>query len=123
MAKTIMIVDDDFVMQQTVQAVLESAGFKVISENSGEDALETLKTQKPDLLLVDMMMPDMDGKELVTRIRAKPSFKDLKIIYLTVMHKLAIGKKELEDLRVSDYINKPFDNKDLIARVKKAVGE
>ncbi|MEM5871249.1 MAG: response regulator [Candidatus Aenigmatarchaeota archaeon] len=120
--KKIMIVDDEANLRELVSAILEQEGYEVITAEDGKDALEKLKKVKPDLILLDMMMPGMSGREVCERIRADPKTKDLKVAFLTVARFSEIGKSELKKMNVIDYITKPFDNQDLVKRVKKIVG-
>lgn len=120
--KKIMVVDDEENLVELVTAILEQEGFDVIGVNSGPECLEKLKTVKPNLILMDMMMPGMSGREATEKIRANPKTKNLKVAFLTVARFSEVGKNELKKLNVSDYITKPFDNKDLALRVKKIVG-
>ena len=85
------------------------------------EALEKLKAGKPDLVVVDMMMPGMSGRELVEKIRKDSALKDLKLVFLTVARFSETGKKVLEELNVADYITKPFENEDLVKRLKKVL--
>jgi len=123
MSKKIMIVDDEENITELVNAIFKKEGFDVISANSGKECLEKLTKVKPDLILMDMMMPLMTGRETLEKIRKNPKTKGLKVAFLTVVRFSEIGKDELKDLGVSDYITKPFDNKDLIKRVRKIVGQ
>jgi two-component system response regulator VicR len=122
MAKKVIIVDDEPHLVELVRAVLESEGFDVITANSGRECLDKLKDTKPDLILLDMMMPGMSGRETCEKIRADPKTKGIKVVFLTVARFSEVGKKTLEDMNVLDYITKPFDNEDLVRRVKKLVG-
>ena len=122
MAKKIMAVDDEESLIELLSAVLGEAGYEVIAAKSGEECLEKLGREKPDLILMDMMMPGMSGRETCEKIRTNPETKDLKIVFLTVARFSEVGKGTLKDLNVLDYITKPFDNADLLSRVKKALG-
>ena len=115
--KTVLIVEDDEDIQQLVGYNLIKAGFHVEYGDSGEQALEKIKKQTPDLILLDLMLPGMDGKELCRIIRSDNRLTDLPIIMLTakgeesdIIHGL--------DLGADDYITKPFSPKILISRVK-----
>lgn len=123
MKKKIMIVDDEVNILELVKVILEQEGFEVISVSSGKECLDKLKEVKPDLILMDMMMPSMSGREVTEKIRKNPKTKNLKIAFLTVARFSEVGRDMLKDLNVSDYITKPFDNADLVKRVKKLVGE
>jgi two-component system alkaline phosphatase synthesis response regulator PhoP len=123
MVKKIMIVDDEENIVDLIKAIFEQEGFEVGSASTGKECLEELKKVKPDLILMDIMMPGMTGKEAIKKIRENPKTKDIKIVFLTVARLSEVGKEELKNLRVLDYITKPFDNADLVRRVKKLVGE
>ncbi|MCD6590868.1 MAG: response regulator [Candidatus Aenigmarchaeota archaeon] len=120
--KKVMVVDDEESLIELVKAVLEEEGYRVITAMNGEEALEKLKTVKPDLILLDMMMPGMSGREVCERIRKDPKTKNLKIAFLTVAKFSEAGKDILKKMNVLDYITKPFDNDDLVRRVKKIIG-
>ena len=122
MVKKIMIVDDEENILELVKAILGQEGFDVIGASSGQECLDKLKEAKPDLILMDMMMPSMSGRETTERIRKNPKTKGLKVAFLTVARFSEVGKDMLKDLGVLDYITKPFDNNDLVRRVKKLVG-
>lgn len=120
--KKIMIVDDEENIVELVKVILEQEEFEVVGVNSGQECLEKLKEAKPDLILMDMMMPGMSGREATEKIRNDPKTKNIKIAFLTVARFSETGKGVLKKLNVSDYITKPFDNNDLVKRVKKIVG-
>jgi CheY-like chemotaxis protein len=119
--KKIMVVDDEENLVELVKKLLEQEGYEVVTALNGKKCLNKLKTFKPDLILLDMMMPGMSGREVCERIRKNPKTKSLKIAFLTVARFSEIGKDVLKKLRVLDYITKPFDNDDLIRRVKQLV--
>ncbi|MBN2367391.1 response regulator [Candidatus Woesearchaeota archaeon] len=122
MAKKILIVDDEPHILELEQGILESGGYKTILAPTGKDALLKLEKEIPDLVILDMMMPGMSGREVCEKIRENPKTKNLKVIFVTVARFSEVGKKVLEDLNVSDYITKPFENADLLNRVKKVIG-
>lgn len=119
MTKKIMVVDDEENLLELVKTIFEKEGFEVISASNGKECLEKLKEVKPDLILMDMMMPGMSGRETTEKIRENPETKNLKIVFLTVARFSEVGKNMLKKLNVLDYITKPFDNEDLVCRVKK----
>lgn len=122
MPKIIMVVDDEESLLELLRAVLEASNYQVITAQSGEECLKKLKTVKPDLVLLDMMMPGMSGREVCEKIRADPGTRGLKVAFVTVAKFSESGKEKLKEMNVSDYITKPFENADLIARVRKMVG-
>ncbi len=117
MAKTIMIVDDEEDIRTTVRTILENKGYNVAEAVNGDDCLKKLAEAKPDLILLDIMMPGTPVKDIVSKI------KDTKIAYLSVVR---VAEAEKEDLMKSknivDFIQKPFDVNTLLERVKKIVG-
>lgn len=117
-----MVVDDESSLRELVTAVLSAEGIEVVAVGSGQECLDELKKGKPDLLLMDMMMPGMSGRETVEKIRQDEALKDIKVVFLTVARFSETGKETLDNLNVADYITKPFENEDLVARVKKFVG-
>ncbi len=120
--KKIMVVDDEGNIVELVKAILETEGYEVITASNGKECLEKLKTGRPDLILLDMMMPGMSGRETCEMIRKDPKTKGLKVAFVTVARFSEVGKDILKKLNAVDYITKPFDNKDLVKRVKKALG-
>ena len=80
-----------------------------------------LKDERPDLVILDMMMPGMSGREVCERIRENPKTQDLKVVFVTVARFSEIGKELLSGMKVLDYITKPFDNADFINRIRKLV--
>jgi len=121
MAKTVMIIDDTRDTVGMVKKLLESEGFQTITAYNGKDGLDLLKKveKKPDLILLDMFMPEMSGREVCERIRKDNDLKNLKVAFLTVAAFRDQGKKILDDLKVLDYITKPFDVDDLLKRIQK----
>lgn len=113
----ILIVDDDPDILRFVEFNLLHSGFEVLTALSGPEALALLENHRPDLALVDLMMPGMDGLELTRRLRADPLVTALPIILLTAK---ALTSDKVAGLQAGadDYIVKPFDVSELIARVR-----
>ncbi|HEU5479561.1 MAG TPA: response regulator, partial [Candidatus Tumulicola sp.] len=115
----VLVVDDNPNLQKIISTNLELAGYEVATVSDGREALATIEHDVPDLLLLDLMMPNMDGYEVARRVRshANPSVANVPIIMLT-------AKGETEDkLRgfeagADDYITKPFGSRELLARVR-----
>ena len=122
MAKKIMIVDDEESLIELLLAILQEAGYDVETARSGEECLEKMERMKPDLILLDMMMPGISGRETCEKIRSNKEMKNQKVAFLTVARFSEIGKDTLKELKVLDYITKPFDNDDLLKKVKKMIG-
>ena len=119
--KKIMVVDDESSLIELIRGILEEE-YEVITAMSGDECLKKLSTVKPDLILLDMMMPGMSGREVSEKIRKNPKTKDLKIAFVTVAKFSETGRNVLKKMDILDYITKPFENEDLIKRVKKMVG-
>ena len=116
-----MVVDDEEDIRLTVKSVVEDAGFKTLTAIHGKDCLNKLKKNKPDLILLDIMMPGLTSKEILTAIRRDKKTAKIKIIFLTVVRFAEITQKGLMGGNVVDFIEKPFDSNDLIKRIKKAL--
>ena len=119
--KTILIVDDETDILKLIEDILTPEGYKIIKAKSGTDALKILKKIKPDLVLLDFFMPKMSGREVCEKIRADNKLKSIKVAFLTIAKLSKVGFKELNRMNVLDFIQKPFDNEDLIKRVKKII--
>jgi two-component system, sensor histidine kinase and response regulator len=113
----ILIVDDVPNNIQVVAGILKSEGYQMTFSRSGESALEKTEAIDFDLILLDIMMPDIDGFQVCSRIKANDKTKDIPIIFLTAKNDAESIVKGLE-LGAVDYINKPFNQAELKARVK-----
>ena len=119
--KTIFVVDDEKLILDSNKEILEKAGYNVITAASGQEALKKIKGKKIELALVDVLMPGMSGIELAKNIRKEPSLQNLKIAYLTILTFSNEQRRELKKLNVLDCIQKPFETKELLLRVKKLI--
>lgn len=119
MSKVIMVVDDEPDTVDLVKLVLETEGFEVITAYSGEECLKKIEAAPPDAVLLDIMMPEMDGWEVFKKIREK--YENLPVAMLTVRNQDIDIMVGLHVLKANDYITKPFGRKDLVERVKKMV--
>jgi CheY-like chemotaxis protein len=120
--KTIMVVDDEAHLRELVIAIFSAEGYKVVAAASGQECLDMLKTEKPDIILMDMMMPGMSGRETTEKIRQNPETSGLKVCFLTVARFSETGRDALDKLSVVGYITKPFDNDALVSKVKAFLG-
>jgi diguanylate cyclase (GGDEF)-like protein len=112
----ILVVDDDQDIASFVEFNLKVHGYEVVRARDGQDALEVMETRRPDLAVVDWMMPRMDGVELTRRLRAEPLTSALPVIMLTAKS-MTVDKVVGLTAGVDDYLVKPFDTAELIARV------
>jgi DNA-binding response OmpR family regulator len=115
--KKILVVDDEKDIVELLRFNLERDGFKVIPSYNGEDALRLVKSQLPDLIILDLMLPGMDGLEICRILKRDSSTFSIPIIMLTAKEEEADIVVGLE-LGADDYITKPFGIKEMIARVK-----
>ena len=114
---TILVVDDEPAIRRFLRTSLKGQGFDVIEAASGGEALEQLRSAKPELVVLDLGLPDLDGFEVIRRIRAVSS---LPIVVLTVRAGER-DKVEALDLGADDYVTKPFGIGELLARVRTAL--
>lgn len=113
----IYAVEDEFHIQQLVKYNLEAAGYRVITFESGESVLAEAKTNLPDLFILDLMLPGVDGLEVCRQLRQNPESKNIPVIFLTAKADEFDKVLGLE-LGADDYITKPFSVRELVARVK-----
>ena len=111
---TILVVDDELLIRKVIREYLESENYKVLEAENGLDALRVLSSNKVNLIILDIMMPKMDGFACLEEIRKT---KDIPVIMLSAM-KEETDKLNSFNLGVADYVTKPFSPKELIARVK-----
>lgn len=114
----VMVVDDEQNMIDVVGLLLKSEGFEVCGALGGKECLESVERINPDILLIDVMMPDMDGWDLVRELKNRGLTDLIRMAMLTVVEKPPDEHADLGSY-VLDYIRKPFDRRDLIRRVKR----
>ncbi len=113
----ILVVDDDASLRQVVAEFLEATGHSVQTAANGHEALDQMRLECPDMVLVDLEMPVMDGRALVRACRGLPEFADVPVI---VMSGMQDGVATLADLAVNSYLRKPFDLDELAAVLSEA---
>ncbi len=121
MKKTIMVVDDEPNTLKVIKDILKAEGFKPITAKNGKDALKILKKSKVDLILLDIMMPGMDGWDVCEKIKADKKTEKIPIVFLTAKDEPV--SRSMGSLAAADYITKPFEYKDLIKRIKRIIGK
>ena len=114
---TILIVDDTPNNLQLLFSYLETAGFKVLLAEDGETAIQIARTQLPDLILLDVLMPGIDGFATCSRLKSQPSTKDIPIIFLTALSE-TVNKVQGFKLGGVDYITKPSEQEEVLARIQ-----
>ncbi|GAB4273889.1 MAG: hypothetical protein Kow0056_01470 [Coriobacteriia bacterium] len=113
----ILAVDDEPTITRLVQAALERDGHEVLTASNGDEALLRARTEKPDLILLDIMMPGMDGHEVLMRLRDDISTENIPVVFLSAVGDVAEQLEGLEEGAV-DYITKPFSPADLRSAVR-----
>lgn len=116
----IMVVDDEPDVVRLVEFILQKEGFEVVTSSDGRTALDMLEPEKPDLVILDIMMPLMDGMEVLRQIRSHRTTSRVPVIMLTAKT-ASVTVDEARQLWVSDYVMKPFDPEKLVVKVKKAL--
>ena len=120
--KNILIVDDELSILVPIKFLLEKNDYHVDLAQSGRDALDKIAQSKPDLILLDIMLPDLDGYEIFQMIRENPQWDDIKVIYLTAKNRDVDIAKGL-NLGVDAYVTKPFSNAELLAQVRSLLSQ
>ena len=118
---TILVVDDVPENVRLLEALLAPRGYDVVSATDGTAALELAESAQPDLVLLDVMMPELDGFEVCQRIRSNPAWSGTRIIMLTAKGREVERDKGLT-LGADEYVTKPFSTRELVARVKQMLG-
>ncbi|MFH0772275.1 MAG: response regulator [Candidatus Omnitrophota bacterium] len=120
MNKKILIIDDEADFADTLSFSLESNGFAVVSAPDGPSGIEKLKSEKPDLIILDLMMPGMDGYEVAKRLKADNATSKIPIIVLTASVTPDL-KQKVCSIQAIDCVTKPCDLEDLVDKIKKAL--
>lgn len=116
----VIVAEDDKTVRMLVRAVMKRAGYEVAEAENGKEALDLIDTFFPDIMIIDSMMPVMDGMETIARLRAKPETAQIPTLMLS-------GRRGSEDIvsalreGADEYITKPFDRAELIERVRRLV--
>jgi DNA-binding response OmpR family regulator len=118
MASRILIVDDEPNIILSLEYLMKREGFEVALAGDGERALQAMAEQRPDLVILDVMMPKLNGFEVCQRIRAQPAWHGVPILMLTAKGHETEMKKGLA-LGADAYVTKPFSTKDLVAEIRR----
>jgi len=121
MAKKVLIIDDEKDIVKMVTYRIKNAGYEVFAEFDGLKGLERAKEIKPDLIILDLRMPVLDGAEVCKAIRQDPQIKNTPIILLTASH-LGDNIEKPFGMEVNDFIVKPYEPEELLAKIKHYVG-
>ena len=122
-AKRVVCIEDEPEMIDLVRLILGRKGFQVIGANGGIEGLDTVRREKPDLVLLDLMMPDMDGWEVYQQMKADPALRDIPVVVVTAKAQSIDKVLGLHIAKVDDYITKPFGPQELLESVAKILGD
>lgn len=121
MTKKVLIVDDEQNIAISVEFLMRREGFDVMVAHDGEEGLARIRADRPDLVVLDVMMPKLDGFEVCKAVRADPTLAGMRILMLTAKGRTAEIAKGLS-LGADAYIPKPFATRELVAKVKELLG-
>ena len=122
MTKKVLIVDDETNIVISLEFLMEQAGYDLRIASGGQEALDQVATFEPDLILLDVMMPQINGFDVCRRIRENPAWQQTKIIMLTAKGREVEIAKGLA-LGADAYVTKPFSTKELLAQVRHILGD
>jgi DNA-binding response OmpR family regulator len=122
MSATILVVEDEADIMLTIRLTLQAEGYSVVGVGTGEDALAKFAESPPDVTILDVGLPGIDGIEVVRRVRADPAVSDARIIMLSA-HASGDMRRLTEALGCSAYLTKPFSTRELAATVGAALAE
>jgi CheY-like chemotaxis protein len=112
--KTILVVEDEQSIAEILKAVLQDEGYRVIIASNGKAGLECLDNVMPDLVLCDVMMPVVDGRDMVRTMSANPAFEAIPVIMMSA----ANMPSRLQDCRYAAFVRKPFDLETLLSTIE-----
>ena len=122
-ARRLVYIEDEEEMIDLVRLILVRRGFSVIGANGGREGLEIVRRESPDLVLLDLMMPDMDGWDVYQQLKADESTRDIPVIVITAKAQNIDKVLGLTIAKVEDYISKPFSPQELMDSVEKVLAQ
>jgi DNA-binding response OmpR family regulator len=114
-SQTILVVDDDTAILDMISQILQEENYHVITANNGRAAITRAQQEEPRLILLDLMMPEMNGWQVINELRASPKTRSIPVLLLSARREMAVTAQELG---VTSYLEKPFDLDDLLSRVE-----
>jgi two-component system, cell cycle response regulator DivK len=117
MAKSILVVEDQEDNRQILRDLLSSADYEMVEAENGQEALDAVAKKKPDLILMDIQLPVMDGYEATRRIKANPDWKEIPIIVVT-SYALSGDAEKARAAGCDDYVTKPYSPRQLLAKIR-----
>ena len=121
--RRILCIEDEPEMIDLIRLILERKGFEVLGAVGGQEGLDTVRREKPDLVLLDLMMPDVDGWEVYRQMKADKELKDIPVVVVTAKAQSIDKVLGLHIAKVDDYVTKPFGPGDLLKSVDRVLGE
>jgi DNA-binding response OmpR family regulator len=117
--KRVVCIEDEPEMIDLVRLILGRKGYEVIGANGGIEGLDAVRREHPDIILLDLMMPDMDGWEVYQQIKADPDLKQIPVVVVTAKAQSIDKVLGLHIAKVDDYITKPFGPQELLESIEK----
>src|SRR4030067_3768729 len=121
--KKILLVDDDADFVEAIKIILENKSYDVSVAHDGKEGLKKVETEKPNLIILDVMMPEMDGYEVCAKLKADPQYEHIPILLLTAVGEAITTTKYTREMgmkmEADDYIPKPVELMELVERVEK----
>lgn len=122
MKKSILVVDDEKDITSSIKTVLDKHGYFTKTSNSGTEALKLIKSENFELVILDILMPEMSGTELLEKIRKDKKIHNQKVMFLSVIEPSEHGREMLKTLKPNDYMIKPVEIDILLKKIKKLIG-
>ena len=119
----ILCIEDDKEMMDLLRLILESRGFDFVSAEGGREGLDKVRAERPDLILLDLMMPDIDGWQVYRQLKADDELDKIPVIVTTVRTKNIHEALGLHLGEIADYITKPFSPAELLASIDRVLGK
>ncbi len=123
MAKKILFIEDEQALQKTLGEILRKEGYEVINALNGEIGLRLVKTEKPDLILLDLILPAVDGFEILKQVKNNPQTKKIPVVVLTNLDKMEDVEKALQAGATNYLLKTDYGLNELIEKIKKIIGE
>lgn len=118
--KNLLVIDDDPMAIKLVRDLAVASGYNVLTALNGKDGLDVAARQKPDAILLDVMMPEMDGYAVASSLKSNPKTAGIPIIMLTAVG-FALNKQLAINMGAADYVTKPFNIRDLLDKIARCV--
>ncbi len=119
--KTILVIEDNEEIRENTTEILELAGYNVIIASNGNDGLRAAADRAPDVILCDIMMPGLDGYEVLESLKRKPNTSHIPLVYVSASAEKSEVKRAME-MGASGYVRKPFEVGDLMEAINKCLG-